>query len=237
MFDINNFTLSDSEFANNKTPRIQICFCVETSHYTCGDSILRERMSSALQNLFDKIASDNTLKYIVDYCIITFAETVKINHKFMDDKSNIEFSIEQLPGEPNLKAALKTALKQIKLRGKDYRNGTIAQKPGALFVFSSGKTSEPLDELADNMRNLSNSRMDIMPILVRAGRGNSETPSRAVLESLTYSGTVYSPDMDISGMFELIGKSMQRISESSQGVIRQFRDSEDWDKYIHSRKD
>lgn len=222
------FKIQTSELANNRSMKIPVCFCIEMPS-DINDRLEFNRIERSLSSLINKIETTDALKYSVDYCVIFFRENTVIKRRFAVGGSRGPIALETMTGEPNLRKALTAAVKEFQLREMEYQTFKSTKKPSILLLLSSGKTSQPLDEMADQMVHLSNRDMNVVPILMGNG-------SDAVLRELTYDHTVYSAENGIEGIFDLLGKSIQSMSESSKDAIVKLSNSIDWEAYKRKAK-
>jgi|GEM_PF-2395132 len=218
-----SYDLQISELSRNKTPRIPVCFCIELPAEGT-DRAEFNRLTNSLNRLVDKFRNSDAFKYSTDYCIITFRESVYVQCDFGEVMDG-ELSMSYMPGKPNLKAALLEAYKRIRIRLKSYDAVGRARKGTVLFVLSSGATSEPLGDLASQISYYSNTHgMEVIPFVY----GNGDD---SALQELTVSGVTYRCVSGIDKVFDLLGKSIQSMSESSARNMLNLGESAEWDSY------
>lgn len=223
------YTLAEkSELADNKAPKLPVCFCVEASSYVCDNRRQYKHMNEALDKLLKKIQSTNTLKSTVDFCLITFAAKAETACEFtLGGPESLDIC--RMDGEPDLRNALVTSLREIRVRENELKAYRNARKRGVLVVYSSGRSSTPLEELAENLAYLDRNKLDVIPIMTENGNDRR-------LRSITCDGTVYNGYDCVDEIFEMIGKSIQNMSESSEATMPRFDEAEDWEKYKRRAK-
>ncbi len=221
---INDFNLYSDP--SNKSMRLPICFCIEASKET-----LTHVISEELNRFFQKISDDFSLASSVEIAIVTFAgNEFNIIRPFKPISSESVYIDEPKTEEPpDLNNALLKCIKLTQAIKCDYNNASLNYCQPSIILFSSGNYSEDITEVRSKIiGHKDKGTLKVYPMQIIEKNID-------VLKTLSSDKKVYvSLDQTYSSLFDKIGKSMKRLSDSTSRAFDSLMDAapEEWDRLI-----
>lgn len=224
---IDRFDLNIS--ASNKSQRIPICICIEATK-----DIWISSVKDSLVRFFEKISSNDSLSTSVEVSIVTFGgndepQTIR-PYKLVDSET---YTIHEIKSEqaPDLNEALLYCINQAQLRKKAYNIASLNYHQPSIILIASGNHSADIEEAEIKIRTCSlKGTLNVVPMTTGQNIDNE------VLRRLSSNGELYSlySSLDQTDMFETIGKSLERLSESTSTAYESIISvaSEEWAKLI-----
>lgn len=223
----------DEDLITNNTKRIPVCICIEKSIYTKARI---DEFLNSMNKLKKTIMDDPHTLYSVEICLIVFSDKAKIYHPFAlfrNDRERVftgfdeQFSGAENITKPDLCGALELAVKQIRLRKKDYHlAGKSDCYQSTLILIGSGNISRDISRIAETLREFKQS-LAVLPICIADKDRSWEN-----YKCLRGDGKVFKGSENLAGIFDSVGSSMANLSASSVEVFNGLAASaKDWDDF------
>lgn len=209
----------------NKTTRLPIFFCVESTN-DFPTAVIQEQLISFLS----EINNNDDLSSCADIAIMQYDTTQKVVRAFsLMNSTNEAISIKMsdTPNFADLGSALMTAIKKIKIHIMDYKTLKLNYYAPTIILFSSGKFEGEMQKELDTIEGLKDSgTLHIIPFV-----HNSD--NKSFFEKISVSGDVFSSSATgYERLFDQIKKSMHSLSTSSGNAYRSLLDtSKEWDEF------
>ncbi len=159
--------LADGDFkADNPTPRIPVCLCLDVSSSMAGAPI--EELNKALKSFYKAIYDSEDARYSAEISIVTFGDKAEVasGFKLVNQKTSIELVAN---GRTVIGTAINKALDLLDERKKIYKEtGTPYYQPWLIVMTDGCSYGEDLDVLYASIKKCNNleinSRIVVFPI-------------------------------------------------------------------------
>ena len=211
---------------NNKSMRLPVCFCIEV-----GKDTLFHIISEDMNKFFRKINADPSLAASVEVAVVTFsADKVRVVRSFKPIAADtLEITDEEATGAPDLNAAILQCIKMAQERKCDYNNASLNYSQPSIILFASGNYSCDISEATSRINGCAKKgTLKVYPMMTKEKNIDE-------LKRLSSDGKVYvSLDGTYSSLFDKIGKSMRRLSDSTSRAFESLHDAapEEWDRLV-----
>lgn len=211
---MNQELMSLMDLAQNPTPRVPVCLCLDTSGSMLGDPI--DELNNGIKLFFEAIKDDEVAMYSADIAIVTFGDNgVRLIRNFAGLGVDDEVPILTASGGTPMAEALAKSLDILEQRKNEYKNkGVDYYQPWLILMTDGMPDSMPaLETPAKQVCNMVNDKkLSIFPI------GIGEDAAMDVLAKFSPKR----PPLRLQGLkfrefFAWLSQSVSRTSQSTPG--------------------
>lgn len=219
-------TFEPDDLIDNPTTRVPVVLCLDTSGSMSVDNKIG-KLHQAVKKFFYDIQNDETAKYALELCIISFDFTAKklldfstvINQTEAFQKVNLIAHGQTAMGE-----AVNMAVDLVEKRKAEYKSKGVDYWQPWMVLMTDGVPTDDISAAAQRVSDLvNNGKLVVFPI----GIGDD-----ANMEVLAKFSPKNSPlkmrGLEFAAFFQWLGKSVQSTSRSSLGTRINLPPTKDW---------
>ncbi len=213
---ISDMMLHDQELSNNKSKRILICLCVDSSASMLRGGAMQQ-VNSGIETFFEKTDHSTLARDAADICIVSFGDKARV----VCDFGPLEKAMSQVRREPIRADGAQTVLAAGINLALDRLDAHLAELAAVnnnayvpwLIVISDGDSTEPaavVQKAAARVQEMLRTRR-LKTMCLNMGEGSRS------LQAFAENGSVgHLENLKVVDFFEMLSRS---VSETSKKVI------------------
>lgn len=234
-----DYLLEESDLAANPETRTPVVICVD-----CSFSMRRQqrldRVLEGLSSFCRDMEQDPIARDSAELCIISYGGPMaRVERDFATPDRILEQGLPRLSanGATPLADAVKTALENLELRKRRYRdNGITWYRPWLIFIGDGDESQSPreLAQAAELLKAESDAKhLNVLCITV----GDEERMECASLLKLSPEGRVqYLRDMKFQEFFAWLSRSIEKTSQSMSGEEVRYEPTATWGEVLERKQ-
>lgn len=226
------YMLEEEELSNNPEPRAPIVICVDCS-FSMRQQHRLERVMEGLDTFCQELAKDEIACASAEVCIVSYGGDMARVERDFTAPDRICLPKLTAAGETPLADAVKTALENLEMRKRRYRdNGNSYYRPWLILLGDGDETMSPreLNEAAALLKEESDAKhLKVLCVTV----GDERRIEYASLMKLTPDGRVhYLRDLKFKEFFTWLSRSVEKTSQSLNGEENYYEPTTTWGEIL-----
>ena len=233
------YRMEEGDLASNPEPRTPVILCVDCS-YSMRRCQRLERVMEGIASFCRDMDNDPIARDSVELCVISYGGPMaRVELDFGTPDRILESGIPRLEadGGTPLVDAVMTALENLELRKRRYRdNGITIYRPWLILIGDGDESQSPreLAKAAERLKAESDVKhLNVLCITV----GDEEQMECASLMRLSPDGRVqYLRDMKFREFFTWLSRSIEKTSQSMSGEEIHYEPTATWGEVLERRQ-
>lgn len=226
-----DYLLDEGELVSNPETRTPVILCVDCS-YSMRQHQRLDRVLEGLDSFCRDMDRDPIARDSVEPCLISYGGSMaRVERDFATPDRLLEQGLPRLTaaGATPLADAVRTALENLELRKRRYRdNGITWYRPWLILIGDGDESQSPKEllQVAERLKEESDAkRLSVLCIAV----GDEQKMECASLMRLSPDGRVhYLRDMKFQEFFSWLSRSIEKTTQSMNGEELQYEPTATW---------
>ena len=205
-----NLTLSHEDLAENPTPRVPVCLCLDTSSSMSGEPIAE--LNQGVASFVEALRQDDVARYAAEISVVTFGGVARTAIDFAALERQTFAPVYADGGTP-MGAGVGLAMDLLERRKREYAASGIDYYQPWLVLMTDGQPTDAIEASARRVAEaVSGRKLSVFPIGIGSGADMTVlaqfSPTRAPLRL---------DGLKFRDFFAWLSRSVARVSQSIPG--------------------